>query len=52
MFNQTFYYTVETVNTIIETGIIALFYHRIFRRKYNLPSVYVGGYIAAFIIRV
>ena len=55
MFNQTFYYTVETVNTIIETGIIALFYHRIFRRKYNLPkynlpAVYVGGYIAAFII--
>lgn len=43
------YDIIETVNAIIEILIIALFYHRIFDRKYDTSAAYLVGYSAAFI---
>ncbi len=50
MFVPSVYDIIETVNAIIEILIIALFYHRIFDRKYDSNIAYLAGYSAAFIL--
>lgn len=44
------YETIETINAIAEILIIALFYHRIFDRKYNSAITYVISYLVAFAV--
>jgi len=46
----TIYDAAELVNVIPEILIIALFYHRIFRRKYKSNIPYIAVYSAAFLI--
>lgn len=46
----TIYDAAELVNVIPEILIIALFYHRIFRRKYKSKVLYIAVYSAAFLI--
>ena len=50
MFNFSIYDIIETINTIAEILIIALFYHRIFDRKYNSTITYVINYLVAFAV--
>lgn len=50
MFIPSVYGIIETVNSIIEILIIALFYHQIFDRKYDSNIAYLVGYLAVFIL--
>ena len=50
MINLSVYDIIETINTIAEILIIALFYHRIFDRKYNSAITYVISYLVAFAV--
>lgn len=48
MLNLSVYEAIEVVNAVPETLIIALFYHRIFDRKYYSSLPYIFGYGIAF----
>lgn len=48
MFNLSVYEAIEIINAIPEILIIALFYHRIFERKYNSYLPYIISYGIAF----
>lgn len=50
MISSYVYDTIETINAIAEILIIALFYHRIFDRKYNSAITYVISYLVAFAV--
>lgn len=50
MINLSVYDIIETINAIAEILIIALFYHRIFDRKYNSAITYVISYLVAFAV--
>lgn len=46
----TIYDAAEVINVIPEILIIALFYHRIFQRRYKSKAAYIAVYTAAFLI--
>lgn len=48
--NQVLYTAAEIVNVVPEILIIALFFHRIFKRKYQTNIQYIIGYVLAFVI--
>ena len=50
MFNLSVYEAIEIINAIPEILIIALFYHRIFERKYNSYLPYIISYGIAFAV--
>ncbi len=50
MFNLSVYEAIEIINAIPEILIIALFYHRIFERKYNSYLPYIISYGIAFVV--
>ncbi len=50
MFVPSVYDIIETVNSLFEILIVALFYHRIFERKYNSFIIYVISYTVAFAV--
>lgn len=50
MLNLSVYEAIEIINAIPEILIIALFYHRIFERKYNSYLPYIISYGIAFVV--
>lgn len=50
MISSYVYDIIETINAIAEILIIALFYHRIFDRKYNSAITYAINYLVAFAV--
>lgn len=50
MENILVYDVIETINSVAEILIIALFFHRIFVAKYNSGVAYFAGYSAALAV--